>query len=150
MLITVTALVASVLVSAWAERSRSLPPGLRQSSYRDAAVNRGAQAKRPAGTLTAQQALQVAGEHVIFAYAGETPPRSLINAIRAGEVAGVILFAPNVANSAALAHALNRMQAAARASPHPSELLVMTDQEGGLVRRLSGAPTLSEKQIGEA
>ena len=29
-------------------------------------------------------------------------------------------------------------------------LLLMTDQEGGLVRRLPGAPLLSEKQIGES
>jgi len=31
-----------------------------------------------------------------------------------------------------------------------SPLLLMTDQEGGLVRRLPGAPVLSEKQIGES
>ena len=29
-------------------------------------------------------------------------------------------------------------------------LLLMTDQEGGFVRRLPGAPVLSEKQIGES
>ena len=29
-------------------------------------------------------------------------------------------------------------------------LLLMTDQEGGLVRRLPGQPLLSEKQIGES
>jgi beta-N-acetylhexosaminidase len=35
-------------------------------------------------------------------------------------------------------------------SPVQVPLLLMTDQEGGLVRRLPGAPTLSEKQIGQS
>ncbi|HEX3648561.1 MAG TPA: glycoside hydrolase family 3 N-terminal domain-containing protein, partial [Pseudonocardiaceae bacterium] len=35
-------------------------------------------------------------------------------------------------------------------SPVQEPLLLMTDQEGGEVRRLPGAPTMSEKQIGEA
>jgi len=35
-------------------------------------------------------------------------------------------------------------------SPVQVPLLLMTDQEGGLVRRLPGQPTLSEKQIGQS
>ena len=40
-------------------------------------------------------------------------------------------------------------RAAAKSSPVHRPLLLMTDQEGGQVRRLPGAPVLSEKQIGE-
>ncbi len=40
------------------------------------------------------------------------------------------------------------LQRAAEASPVRSPLLLMTDQEGGEVRRLPGPPALSEKQIG--
>ena len=108
-------------------------------------------ADRPATTapLTPRQALRMAGEHVIYSYAGERPPASLLRVIRAGEAAGVILFGPNVANRTALAAAIGAMQAAAHASPAHRRLLILTDQEGGLVRRLPGAPTLSERQIGE-
>ena len=35
-------------------------------------------------------------------------------------------------------------------SPVQVPLLLMTDQEGGLVRRLPGVPALSEKQIGQS
>ena len=39
---------------------------------------------------------------------------------------------------------------ASRRNPLRAPLLLMTDQEGGVVRRLPGAPDLSEKQIGQA
>jgi beta-N-acetylhexosaminidase len=44
---------------------------------------------------------------------------------------------------------INELQRASLASPIHRPLLMLTDQEGGQVRRLPGAPTLSEKQIGE-
>src|SRR4029078_5797393 len=43
-----------------------------------------------------------------------------------------------------------RLRQAQAQSPVPQPLLLMTDQEGGLVRRLPGAPTMSEKQIGQS
>jgi beta-N-acetylhexosaminidase len=100
--------------------------------------------------LTATEAQETAGEHVIYSYAGQLPPASLIDAIRSGEAAGVILFAANVANPIALRTAIGEMQAAAHASPERVGLLIMTDQEGGLVRRLPGPPIQSEKQIGDS
>ena len=42
------------------------------------------------------------------------------------------------------------MEKAAKQSPVPEPLLLMTDQEGGEVRRLPGAPLRSEKEIGES
>ena len=41
---------------------------------------------------------QLAGQRIIYAYAGLTPPASLLAAIRAGEAAGVIFFAPNISS----------------------------------------------------
>jgi beta-N-acetylhexosaminidase len=41
------------------------------------------------------------------------------------------------------------LQRAAAASPIHAPLLILADQEGGEVRRLSGAPELSERAIGE-
>jgi beta-N-acetylhexosaminidase len=91
---------------------------------------------------------QLAGQRVIYSYAGLTPPRSLLEAIRAGQAAGVIFFAPNISSRSQIRAVIAQLQRAALSSPQRRNLLMMTDQEGGQVRRLPGAPTLSEKQIG--
>jgi beta-N-acetylhexosaminidase len=98
-----------------------------------------------AHALTARR---LAGERVVYSYAGPTPPAPLLARIRAGEAAGVIFFGENIASPAQLARVARRLQRAARHSPDPRPLLLMTDQEGGVVRRLPGAPTESAKQIG--
>jgi beta-N-acetylhexosaminidase len=91
---------------------------------------------------------QLAGQRIIYAYRGLTPPASLIAAIRAGEAGGVILFSPNIASRAQIRSIVAGLQRASLASPVHTRLLILTDQEGGQVRRLPGAPTLSEKQVG--
>jgi beta-N-acetylhexosaminidase len=93
---------------------------------------------------------QLAGQRVIYSYSGLTPPASLLAKIRAGEAAGVIFFDANIASRAQIKRVAAELQAAAKQSPVKLPLLLMTDQEGGEVRRLSGAPMLSEKQIGAA
>jgi beta-N-acetylhexosaminidase len=93
---------------------------------------------------------QLAGQRVIYSYAGPTPPGSLLAKIRAGQAAGVIFFGANIASRAQIKNVAAELQAAAKQSPVKLPLLLMTDQEGGEVRRLPGAPTLSEKQIGAA
>ena len=94
--------------------------------------------------------LQLAGQRIVYSYAGLRPPESLLAAIRAGEAGGVIFFGPNVSSAAQLRNVINELQAASRASPLHTRLLMLTDQEGGEVRRLPGAPAMSEKQIGES
>ena len=91
---------------------------------------------------------QLAGQRIIYSYAGPRPPASLLRKIRSGEAAGVIFFTPNVPSRTALRAAVGEFERANRASPVHAPLLLMTDQEGGLVRRLSGPPEDSEKQIG--
>jgi beta-N-acetylhexosaminidase len=93
---------------------------------------------------------QLAGQRIIYAYAGLTPPQSLLARIREGEAAGVIFFGPNISSPAQIRAVVGQLQAANASSPVHAPLLMMTDQEGGLIRRLPGAPTLSEKQIGES
>jgi beta-N-acetylhexosaminidase len=93
---------------------------------------------------------QLAGQRIVYAYAGLTPPLSLIARIRAGEAAGVIFFGPNIASRAQLRAVIRELQAASAASQVHRPLLIMADQEGGLVRRLMGAPEFSEQQIGES
>jgi beta-N-acetylhexosaminidase len=98
-----------------------------------------------AATLTLQQ---LAGQRVIYSYSGLTPPASLLGAIRRGRVAGVIFFSQNISSRSQIRAVASELQAAAAHSPVKLPLLLMTDQEGGLVRRLPGAPIYSEKQIG--
>jgi beta-N-acetylhexosaminidase len=93
---------------------------------------------------------QLAGQRIVYAYAGLKPPASLLAAIRAGEAGGVILFAPNISSATQLRGVLGQLQRASLVSPLHDRLLILTDQEGSEVRRLPGAPARSEKQIGEA
>ena len=91
---------------------------------------------------------QLAGQRVIFSYPGLTPPASLLDQISAGQAGGVIFFGENITSLTQIASVVAQLKAAHDASPVRSPLLLMTDQEGGIVRRLPGEPTLSEKQIG--
>jgi beta-N-acetylhexosaminidase len=93
---------------------------------------------------------QLAGQRIIYAYAGLRPPASLFSAIRAGDAGGVILFGPNISSYSQIRTVIAQLQGAALSSPVHTRLLILTDQEGGKVRRLRGAPSLSEKQVGAA
>ena len=99
---------------------------------------------RAAG-LTSQQ---LAGQRVIFSYSGLTPPSALLQQISAGQAAGVIFFGGNISSETQIASVIQQLRQAQQQSPVAAPLLLMTDQEGGEVRRLPGAPTMSEKQIG--
>ncbi len=60
------------------------------------------------------------------------------------------LFKENISSSAQIAGVVQQLRDAQAQSPVGAPLLLMTDQEGGLVRRLPGEPTLSAKQIGQS
>jgi beta-N-acetylhexosaminidase len=94
-------------------------------------------------------AQQLAGQRIVYAYAGLKPPASLLSAIQAGEAGGVIFFAPNASSVSQLRGVIAQLQRASMASPLHTKLLMLVDQEGGEVRRLPGPPALSEKQIGQ-
>src|SRR5262245_58376845 len=106
-------------------------------------------ARAAAGTsLAGLTPAQRAGQRVIFSYPGVTPPASLLDQISAGEAGGVIFFGENITSLSQIAGVIQQLKAAHDASPVRSPLLLMTDQEGGIVRRLPGEPVLSEQQIG--
>ena len=94
---------------------------------------------------------QLAGQRVIYSYQGLTPPAGLLDLLRHGEAAGVIFFGGNIASTAQIAGVISQLDTANAIPDNPLRtlpLLLLTDQEGGLVRRLPGAPLLSDKQIG--
>jgi beta-N-acetylhexosaminidase len=111
-----------------------------------------ASAKPSAPAQPALTLRQMAGQRVIYSYPGLTPPAALLRLIRHGDVGGVIFFGQNVASRAQLSQVVAELERANASPLNPvrEPLLLMTDQEGGLVRRLPGAPLLSEKQIGES
>ena len=102
--------------------------------------------RRPTDLTPRQQA----GQRVVYSYSGLTPPSALLQKIAAGEVAGVIFFGENISSDSQIASVTARLAQAGASSPVAAPLLLMTDQEGGLVRRLPGAPTQSEKQVGQS
>jgi beta-N-acetylhexosaminidase len=107
-----------------------------------------------AGEIAKLSPEQQAGQRVIYSYNGLTAPASLLNLIRHGDVGGVIFFSFNISSPAQLRSVIGQMTAANSAGSNPARnypLLLMTDQEGGLVRRLAWAgPNQSEAQIGSS
>lgn len=108
----------------------------------------------PASRLVSASSLPVeaqAGIHVIYSWQGLTPPDHLFELTRAGKVGGIILFKANMgANTTDI---IDMLQAAYLDSPHAiagAPLLIMTDQEGGQVRRVAGGPELTARQIGDS
>ena len=95
---------------------------------------------------------QLAGQRVIYSYSGRTPPARLLWLIRHGDAAGVIFFGQNISSRAQIRSVISRLDQANASTLNPvrEPLLLMTDQEGGVVRRLPGAPSLSEKQVAQS
>ncbi|MGH2960859.1 MAG: glycoside hydrolase family 3 N-terminal domain-containing protein [Solirubrobacterales bacterium] len=97
---------------------------------------------------------QLVGQRVIVSYEGLEPPDALLELIREGKAAGVIFFGHNIANRTQSANVIAELQSAAEHAvlPRPLRrpLLLMTDQEGGIVRRIPGPPGMTEQQIGES
>lgn len=98
-----------------------------------------------ASTLSAER---LAGERIVTGFAGSTVSPLLKTAIREGRVAGVVLFAENLPSRSAGHKLIARLQAIPRPPALRDPLLVMIDQEGGLVKRVGGAPTASAAEMG--
>jgi beta-N-acetylhexosaminidase len=91
---------------------------------------------------------QLAGQRIVFGFSGTSVPAPVERMIREGHAAGVILFAENFPSRAAGRRLIRRLQHIPRPPHLRDPLLIMTDQEGGLVKRLSGAPHASAEQMG--
>lgn len=91
---------------------------------------------------------QLAGERLVVGFPGTTVPAAVRAMVREGRVAGVILFAENLPSRAVGRRLVAGLQAIPRPVGLRDPLLVMVDQEGGLVKRLDGAPTVSAEAMG--
>ncbi|WP_326763488.1 beta-N-acetylhexosaminidase [Streptomyces sp. NBC_01591] len=104
--------------------------------------------ERSRSRLPAPTPAQRAGQCVIHSYPGLTPPARLMDAIREGRTAGVIFFAENIKSLSQIEGVIQAMNEANASAPVKTTLLLMTDQEGGMVRRLPGEPVMSAKDVG--
>lgn len=82
---------------------------------------------------------RLVGQRLVVAMKGTHANAPLLARIRAGQIGGVILFSGNIASRAQVSQLAAALQAAAHAGGQPP-LLIATDQEGGLVRRIPWAP----------
>jgi beta-N-acetylhexosaminidase len=92
---------------------------------------------------------QLAGERLVTSLPGSAVSPKLRAAIHAGTVAGVVLFSENLLSRAAGRRLIAELQAIPRPPALRDPLLVMVDQEGGLVKRVDGAPDASAQEMGE-
>jgi beta-N-acetylhexosaminidase len=112
------------------------------------ALGDGGPSSSPAAAASRLTPRQLVGERLVVGVTGTELPRGLKRMVRQGEVAGVILFAESFPTR----EAGRRLIAALQSIPRPpglrDPLLVMVDQEGGLVKRLGGAPSASAAAMG--
>ncbi|HEX8689948.1 MAG TPA: glycoside hydrolase family 3 N-terminal domain-containing protein [Solirubrobacterales bacterium] len=108
----------------------------------------GDDAEPPPSAATGLPLDRLAGQRIVAGFSGTQPPPALRRMIRAGAVAGVILFAENMPSRAAAKRLVDELEAIPRPAGLRDPLLVMTDQEGGMVRRLAGAPFASARTMG--
>jgi beta-N-acetylhexosaminidase len=108
--------------------------------------------KAEAGEIAKLSPEQMAGQRVIYSYKGLSAPAGLLSLIRHGDVGGVIFYSFNISSAAQIRGVIAQLTAANASPDNPARnypLLLMTDQEGGEVRRIpDAAPFQSEAEIG--
>ncbi len=90
---------------------------------------------------------QLVGQRLIAGFEGERIPGSVRERIRGGRLGGVVLFPTNFDSRAEAERLVRELQGIPRPRGLRDPLLVMIDQEGGLVKRLPGPPRLSAEQM---
>ncbi len=93
-----------------------------------------------AGASGATTPAQIAGQRVVWPVDGTSVSPSMRSGIVRGDVGSVILFGRNATSPTTLARLVKQLQAVPRPAGLDEPLLVMIDQEGGLVKRLPSLP----------
>ena len=91
---------------------------------------------------------RLVGQTVMARVNGTTASSDFLARVRRGEVGGVIIFGDSFTSPAGLRALITSLQTAAKEGGNPP-LLIATDQEGGIVKRLpDGPPSLSARDMG--
>jgi beta-N-acetylhexosaminidase len=95
------------------------------------------------GSSSASMSLeQQIGQLFMVGFQGEEPSREMVELIHRWHVGGVILFSRNIRDARQTLELTTRLQGLARQAGHQYPLLIATDQENGMVRRLGPDATL--------
>jgi beta-N-acetylhexosaminidase len=113
-----------------------------------ALADRGGGKKSQATAASQLSVRELAGERLIAGFSGTRVPGKLEDMIAHGDVAGVILFSENLPSRSGARRLVRHLQRIGRPRDLRDPLLIMTDQEGGLVKRLAGPPNASALQMG--
>jgi beta-N-acetylhexosaminidase len=89
--------------------------------------------------MTGARLGRLAGQLLSVGFEGTTAPAPLLARIAAGQVGGVMLFRPNIADPGQVAALVATLRGAA---PAETPLLVSIDQEGGVVQRVRAPATV--------
>src|SRR4051794_11009032 len=92
---------------------------------------------------------ELAGQRLVTGFSGGSPPQRVKRMIGEGKLAGVVLFSENLGSNHHARRLIRKLQAIKRPRHLHSPLLVMIDQEGGLVKRLPGPPNASAEEMGK-
>jgi len=95
---------------------------------------------------TAPSVQALVGQRILARMEGSRPSRAFLARISRGQIGGVILFGNNIPPQGPKALVETLQQAARRGGQPP--LLIATDQEGGVVRRFAGPPTVAPDRMG--
>jgi beta-N-acetylhexosaminidase len=90
---------------------------------------------------------EMVGQLLVVRMHGTTPSADFLARIEHGEIGGVVLYSDNFRSDPG--PLIRKLQSAARAG-HQPKLIVAIDQEGGIVKRLPGAPTLAAPEMTSA
>ena len=102
---------------------------------------------QPTTTAPASPEL-LAGGRVLCSFAGASVPAEVLDLLRSGQAAGLLLYQRNLASEGESAANARVAQDAAMSSPVPLPAIIATDQEGGVVARIPGPPTESAAAMG--
>ena len=103
---------------------------------------------RQATVAEAPSPEQLAGARIVAGFNGAAVPWALRDAIRGGRVAGVVLYEENIPTRGDARRLIASLQGIPRPAGMRDPLLILIDQEGGLVKRIDGAPFHSAEEIG--
>ncbi len=84
---------------------------------------------------------QKVGQLMMFGFEGKTPSKDIINLIASHGVGSLILFSRNIGHKEEVKQLTEELQKIAKKAHHPSPLIIATDQENGIVRRLNEGTT---------
>lgn len=153
-LITITVVVAlcAVVVSNILKDRSSLDPNPYVINYGPGATPRAAPTETPSESKTEPTTQRVTasdmGNLVISGISGMTPSTGLLDRVKRGELAGVIIMGENVDTVDQVAAIGSALRRAAKQGHQPPPL-IMTDQEGGdVVRFKTAGPGRSASELG--